>query len=40
MLGTIITLIVGIVIGWNLPKPAFVTNLENKIKSALGKKAE
>ena len=40
MLGTIIAVLVGVVIGWNTTKPAFVVSLEGKVKSLLAKKAE
>lgn len=39
-MGIIISLIVGVVIGWNTTKPAFVVSLEGKVKSLLAKKAE
>ena len=40
MLSTIIAVLVGVVIGWNTTKPAFVVSLEGKVKSLLAKKAE
>jgi hypothetical protein len=36
-MGLIIGLVVGALIGWSLPKPAFVQSFQDKLKGLLGK---